>query len=64
MHTTFGKRHFFKRQSALAGPTDVDENHLLEVAEEDQYWSTRELTKELDDSTISISRAMHSKKLA
>ena len=38
--------------------TDVDGARLREFVEEDQYSTTKELTKELDFSTMPISRTM------
>ncbi|KFM74450.1 Histone-lysine N-methyltransferase SETMAR, partial [Stegodyphus mimosarum] len=40
-------------------PTDFDEARLRDLAEEDQYATTRELAKELDVKAIYISRAMY-----
>ncbi|KFM72492.1 Histone-lysine N-methyltransferase SETMAR, partial [Stegodyphus mimosarum] len=40
-------------------PTDVDEAHLRELVEGDQYTTIRELAKELDVSAMSMSRTMH-----
>ncbi|XP_035215528.1 histone-lysine N-methyltransferase SETMAR-like [Stegodyphus dumicola] len=38
--------------------TDADEHRLPELVEEDLYATTRELTRELDDSAMSIRRDM------